>query len=814
MLQTYFKLAYRNFIKNKSYAFINLAGLSVGLLSCFLVLAYVQYETGYDKSFSEAERIYQINLLGSFGGEEMRSSGTPPPVGKTLEENLPEITAYTRLYRPGDFVVERNGELFTERAAVAVDTNFLEFFDFPLQVGNAKTCLDNPRSVVITPFSKNKYFGQEEAIGKTIKIDQTDYQVTAVLSEEPTQSTTEFAMLIPTTATPNVKRFDWSWVWLQMEAYVRTKDQLSAEDKLALEAKFPAVIRPHATKAFQRLGQDFAKANEGGNRWEINLKPLADVHLYSAEIFGRMGTLGNIREVYIFSLVGLMILLLAGINFININTAHSADRAKEIGVRKVLGSNRSSLMKQFLAETIFYCLVAAVIAVGAAFLLLPQFNQLIGIELKYADFFTPLMMITAISLPIIVGLLAGSYPALVLANFRRAQVLKSKITNLNNSATSLRSGLIVFQFAISVSLIVCTLIVLKQINFALNSDLGLQKENVLVINNVQRLAQAETFKERLLAYPEVVAATLTTDLPAGNSYGGSYRTEPSADGSVLAKDFSLDSYLVDDNFIETMQIELVAGRNFASKSRNDSATVIVNESMVKTAGWDDPVGQYIIEPAENVRYQVIGVMQDAKMRSFHASVMPFGLFHESSKQYDLGRQYLAIKAKTGQEKQLIAKVEQAWQSQGIAAPFEYNFLDESFNQMYQAEVRLGQVLSVFTIISIIIACLGLFGLIAYNVRQRTREVGIRRVLGASVTSILTLLTKDLLKLVLIGILIAVPIAWYLMQQWLQDFEYRVAMTGSSFVFAGTMAILISVATVGWLSVKAALANPVESLKDE
>lgn len=815
MIQTYIKLAYRHFIKNKSYSLINLAGLSLGLLACFLVIAYIQHETEFDTFFTNSDRTYQVNLAVNFGGDAFKTSSTPPPVGQTMYENFPEVSAYTRIYRPGDLVISQNGQFFTEHHALAVDSNFLDFFDFKILEGSAVNCLNNPYSVVLTATLRDKYFTNQKAIGEPLKINNTDYLVTAIVEDIPSQSSIEFDLIVPTAATPNVERFGWSWVWLQMETYIQTQQPLDAAAQLALEAKFPEMARTHAAKAFRRVGQDINEFMTGSNYWILSLKSLPDVHLYSADMSGRMTTLGNIKEVYIFGFVGLMILLLAGINFININTAHSVDRSKEIGVRKVLGSNRRSLIQQFLAETILYCFVAAIIAAVATLIILPQFNQLIGVELQRSDFFTPLMLTTVIGLPVIVGLLAGSYPALVLANFRPAQVLKSKISHLNHGAINLRSGLIVFQFAISVSLIVCTLIVLKQINFALHSDLGLQKENVLVINNVQRLAQAKSFKERLLQFPEATDASLTTDLPAGDFYGGMYTPEPDENTPALAQDLSMGSYLVDDDFVQTMQIELLEGRNFDSKNHNDSATVIVNQAAVKTAGWDNPIGKYITDPGGyNTRYKIIGVMKDFKMFSFRTSVYPFGLFHESSQKYDLGREFLAIKVTPGQEQQLITKAEQLWQSFNVNAPFDYNFLDESFNQMYQAEVRLGNVLSVFTIISIFIACLGLFGLIAYTVRQRTREVGIRRVLGASITNVLTLLTKDLLKLVIVGILVAIPVAWYLMQQWLQDFEYRVAITGHTFLLAGIAAIVIAIGTVGWLSVKAALANPVQALKEE
>lgn len=816
MIQTYIKLAYRNFIKNKSYGFINLLGLTVGLLACFLVLAYVQYETGFDKDLESAERIYQVNLAATFGGDEFATTNTPPPVGKTMQENFPEVADYTRIYRPDDLVISDGNNAYTESQIWAVDSNFLQFFSFPLLMGNMANCLKDPRSMVLTKSAKQKYFGEENAVGKTLKIDGEAYQVSAVLDDLPRQSSLQFDMLLPVAAMRSVERFSWSWVWVQMETYVRTPTALDTKAELALEAKFPTMVRTHAAKAFKRIGQDINEFLDGGNKWELSLRPIEDVHLYSAEYNSNLTTLGNIKEVYIFGFVGLMILLLAGINFININTARSADRAKEVGVRKVLGSDRKGLIGQFLAETVFYSLAAAILAIALTKIVLPAFNQLIGIELQFSDFLSPLMVVAMIGLPIIVGLLAGSYPALVLANFRPATVLKSKVLKLNSGINGLRSGLVVFQFAVSVGLIACTLIVLKQINYALHSDIGLQRENVLIINNAQRLnQQTKSFKENVLQFPEVTQATISTDLPAGGYFGDFYVPDPDENTPNLAQDLSLGSYLVDDDFIPTMEIELVNGRNFDALSRSDSATVILNETAVKTVGWENPIGKWITYPGNNnTRFQVIGVMKDFNMFSFRESVIPFGLFHESSKTYDLGQQFLAIRVPAGQEQSLINKTQTLWQSYQTTAPFEYTFLDDNFNSMYQSEARLGSVLSMFTFISIFIACLGLFGLISYHIRQRTREVGIRRVLGASITNILTLLTRDLLKLVVIGVVLAIPFAWYLMQQWLQDFQYRVEITGSTFLVAGVAAIFIAIGTVSWLSVKAALANPVQALKEE
>ncbi|MFT3911713.1 MAG: ABC transporter permease [Ferruginibacter sp.] len=823
MFKNYLKITWRNITRNKVNSFINISGLAIGIASVLFILFYVQDELKYDRFIKQADKIYQVNVEGNMGGQEFLSGTTPPPAGLALQNNFPEIESCTRMFPAGSIVVryEENKlaeNYFTERNVFGVDSNFLQLFDYKLLEGNAASCLLKPDAVVITEDMSKKYFGNTNAIGKTLLFgdEKKPFFVTAVLKKIPSQSSLQFDMLRPMASFPAVKRFSWSWVWLQVATYVKLRDNIP-NDVLAmqkLESKFPAMVKVQAATAFRRIGQPLEEFEKKGGKYKLHLQPLTSIHLHSAGIGSNLTTLSDIKYVYIFSLIAFFIIILACVNFMNLSTAQSAKRAKEVGIRKVLGSLKTQLVKQFFTEAFVYSFIASVIALVLVFILIKPFNQVSGKELSFGLLFSGYNLFYFFGLMIITGLLAGSYPSFYLTSFKPALVLKGKLSSTRLGNVFLRNGLVVFQFTISTALIVCTIITYQQLQFTRNKNMGLNKDNVIVIANSNRLGTSEEiFRRELTGIKGIKMASIATSIPTKNLFTDSYVPVESNNEHVV-QDIQLSSFIVDYDFIPTLQLNVLQGRNF-SKDFADSATVILNEEAVKQIGWKAPIDQWLEYPGGNgVKFKVIGVVKDFNVQSLHTPITPFALFHASSKTYDLGYTYTIARVETAQTKAALDKIESKWRSFAAATPFDYSFLDEEFNALYQSDQRMGSVFSLFTILSIFVACLGLFGLATYTAERRTKEIGIRKVLGASVQGVVSLLSKDFLKLVFIAAIIAFPVSWWAMNKWLQDFAYRININWIVFVVSGIAVLLIALLTVSFQAIKAAVANPVKSLRTE
>ena len=812
--------------RNKANSIINIAGLSIGIACVILITLFVQDELKYDKSFTNADHIYQVDLFNNMGGQENYGSNTPPPVGEALKRNFPEIKAYTRFYVIGQEVVSNDANSkvqnhFTEKKLLAVDSNFLQVFDYAIKDGNAATCFQQPRSIVLTETTAKKYFNNENAVGKTLVLDEykEPFTVTAVVKDVPAQASIQFNMLIPTAARPIVKRFNWSWVWLQMNTYVLLDKSFSpTKNNLAsLEAKFPAMLKVEAAKGFKRIGKEINDYFAKGGKWELHLQPLTDVHLYSGAVSSPfLTTLGDIKYVYIFSAIAVFIMILACVNFMNLSTAQSAKRAKEVGIRKVLGSERKQLVKQFLTEAMLYAFLSMFIALFLVSALLPLFNTIAGKSLSFITVFSSGMWVFVILLTMITGLLAGSYPAFYLTSFNPVSVLKGGVFKKSLSNLLIRNGLVVFQFTVSVALIICTIIVFQQLQHTQKMDMGMQKDNVLIIPNTEKMQPGveATFRQELSEIPGVSSASITTSIPTGKTFGDGYEPEAENGKEPLTKDMALSSFMVDDQFLPALHLQLLQGRNF-SKEFNDSLSVILNETAVKEIGWKNPVGRYLTYPGNNNQhFQVIGVVKDFNFESIHTPISSFGIFHNSSKTYTTGASMILVKADPEKIPSLLQQAETKWKGFAPAVPFEYSFLDKNFESLYLSDKRLGEVFGIFTCLSILVACLGLFGLSMYTAERRTKEIGIRKVLGASVQNLAALLSKEFIKLVFISLLLAFPIGWWAMNKWLQDFAYAIHIQWWVFVLAGLAAFIIAIATVSFQAVKSALMNPVKSLRTE
>ncbi len=825
MFKNYFKVALRNMQRNKVNSFINIVGLAIGMACVILIVMYVQDEITYDKFFKDADHIFQVNMTVTDKGVTNTTGGnTAPRVTPTMLSMYPEIESYARIYRPGDVMVryEENAKAenyFTEHRVWAVDSNFLEVFNYPFLQGDATSCLQKPNAVVITEATAKKYFGNEKAVGKILLFDtdKKPFIVTGVLKNLPAQSTFQFDMLAPISAYAEVKKRSWNWAWLQVNSYVKLKPNVGV-DKASiakLDAKFSVMVKEHVFN--KDYGQSFEDFTKKGGKLEFSLMPFTDVHLHATPMQtpARLTTLSDIKYVYIFSIIAFFIIMLACVNFMNLSTAQSATRAKEVGIRKVLGSEKKQLIKQFLSEAMLYSIISTILALLLVFISIRSFNAVSGKALEFSSIFNSSTAFFVLGLCLITGLLAGLYPAFYLSSFNPITVLKGmKIFKNNFSNLFIRNGLVVFQFTVSIALIICTIIVFQQLKYTQNKDMGLNKESVVEIANTKRLGNnEEAFREELTKQVGVINASSSTSIPTKDNFGDGYNPEQTETDKPLINDIGLSSFMVDENFISTLKIQMLQGRNF-SRAFNDSASVILNETAAKQIGWKQPVGKYLDYPGNDQKFKVIGVVKDFNISSLHDVVEPFALFNNSSKTYYVNSSFISVRLQPGNINTYLNNIENTWKNFAPNTPFDYSFLDDEFDALYRSEQRMSKVFGIFTFLSIFVACLGLFGLSIYTAERRKKEIGIRKVLGASVSQVTRMLSKEFLKLVFIASLIAFPVAWWAMQKWLQSFAYRINISLWVFAVAGLLTILIALITVSFQAIKAAVANPVKSLRAE
>lgn len=810
MVKNYFKIAFRNLWKHKGFSAINIIGLAMGL-GCFIMIAmYVADELSYDKYNDKADRIYRINSDIRFGGTDLIMAVSADPMGATLKNDYPQVEEYTRLYaNDGSKLIKKGNEYINEDRVVNADSTFFNVFTLPAITGDTKTALNEPNSVVITESAAKKYFGSTDAaIGKNVETNEngsTLYKVTAVIKDVPRNSHFNFDFFF---SMDNVEYGFGNYLSQNFHTYLVLKP---GTDYKAFNKNFRQFIEkyvvPQAAQFMQvKSMEDFEKA---GNKLEYSLIPLTDIHLHSSRSV-ELGANGNSQYVYIFSAVALFILLIACINFMNLSTARSAGRAKEVGIRKVLGTEKKSLIRQFLTESILMAFIALLLAITFAWLSLPWFNNLAGKQMLISNLLKPQYLIFLLLLPVAVGLVAGSYPAFFLSAFQPISVLKGKI-NAGFKKTNLRSFLVVFQFATSIILIIGTVVIYKQLNYIQTTKLGFNKDQVLVVDNPgvpreNRIA----FKNEIAKLSGVKSASFAGYLPVSNSArsDNTWSTE-----AVMNEKngFNMQIWNIDYDYIPTLGMEIIRGRNFSPEFGADSSTIIINETTAKVIGYDDPVGKKLYstdQDGKSFAATILGVVKNFHFESLRKNVGPLS--------FRLGnnRWVSAYRVQTTDIKNLVAKIETKYKEMAPGMPFSYQFLDESFDNMYREEQRVGKVALTFAILAILIACLGLFGLATYMAEQRTKEIGVRKVLGASVPGIVSMLSKDFLRLVLISFVIAVPVSWWAMNKWLQDFAFRIHIGWWIFIVAGVIAMLIAVVTVSFKAIKAALANPVKSLRTE
>lgn len=824
MFKNYFKVALRNTFRYKGNSIINISGLAIGLTSVILITLFVKDELSYDRFFNDANQLYRVNINGKMGADEFYAGYTPPPAGKTLVANFPEIESYTRIYRPGIEVLEfknsTDKKIFNENGIYAVDPNFLDVLNYPLLKGNRETCLVDANSIVITKSIANKYFGDVNPMGETLFYgkDRKPLKVTGILKDMTNLSASvKFDILLPVDNFESVKYFDWSWVWLNMATYIKLTKEAAANPRVIahLESQFPALLKTHAAGAFERIGQPYEEFLEKGNKWDLRLQALTNIHLHSGEIESGISEQNSIKNIYIFGLIAFFIIILACVNFINLATAQSSKRSKEIGIRKVLGSFKSQLIKQFLSEAVFYTLISTVLSIVLVWLLLPSFNQLSGKSLAFQSIFQDGVWLIILGLAILVALLSGTYPAFYLTSFKPVNILKGVPGTSSKKGGFVRNGLVILQFTIAIIMVIATCTVYLQLKYTQDRDLGYDKENIIVLQNVEKLGVSEeTFRQEIESLSEVKSATISSGMLAKWSFGDFYVPETIIENDNIEKDIALQSYQVDEYFMSTMDLKLKEGRGFDTRF-NDSLSVVINESAAKQIGWENPIGSTIRYPGgNNEPYKVIGVLKDFNLESLHSHIPPFALFSYDFKSYDTGTSFITLKLDADNPKKIIETIQGKWEAYQPDTPFEYSFLDDDLNAAYISDQRQASLFGVFSFLTIFIACMGLLGLIAFTAEQKTKEIGIRKVLGASISEIVKLLAIDFVRVIIIALLIASPFAWYFMNKWLQDFAFKIDMPWWVFIFSGALALGIALITMGFKAISAAMANPVKSLRTE
>jgi len=808
MLKNYFKVALRNLWKNKAFSAINIIGLAAGLGVCLLIVLYVVDELSYDKYNTKAERIYRLDADIYFNNTGFNAAVSPKPLAKALKTDYPQVEQMVRTNSAGDVMVKKGDNFIQDHHLVFADSTFFQVFTLPMVAGDPATALNEPNSIVIDESAARRYFNTTDVVGRTLELENKTFcKVTGVIRDIPQQSHFHFSFIRPLRDSYNNDDEN-DWLSNNYISYILAKPGVSRD---FLQGRIDATVDNYLSKQLQDLlhtsTQDMKKQ---GNYFKYHLMPLLDIHLHSNKSY-EFEANGNINYVTIFSFIAVLILLIACVNFMNLSTARSANRAKEVGIRKVAGSTKGHLILQFLLESVLLSFFSLLLALGIALLLLPMFNTLAGKELHAGMLFSGRFLPVLVAVVFLVGCIAGSYPAFYLSSFQPIQVLKGRIASGFKSSW-LRSSLVVFQFTISIMLIIGTLVIYNQLKYMRSRELGFNREQVLVIHGAYEAGDPiKSFRQELLKLSGVVDATLSGDLPAsggGYSQNGWFR-----DQSMDAKRVTVMTTLfVDEHYIPTLGMKMVKGRNFSKDFPTDSVGIILNESAAALLGMKDPVNETMYRPKDNnmtpLAMHVVGVVKDFNYNSMHEKVGPLIMRLADN------RGKMAIRLRPGTATAMVHQIEAKWQTMARGLPFSYTFMDNDFNNLYHAEQQTGQVFITFALFAILIACLGLFGLVTYAAEQRMKEIGVRKVLGAKVAGIVALLSKDFTRLVLISALIAFPLAWWGMHQWLQSFAYRIGLSWWVFVVAGSGAMLIALLTVSVQTVRAALANPVKSLRSE
>ncbi|MCK4852747.1 MAG: ABC transporter permease [Bacteroidales bacterium] len=810
MFKNFLKVAIRNIFRQKIYALINILGLAIGLACSLLIMVFIMHELSYDMFHSKKDQIYRLCIKGKIGETEMDMAYTAVPTAPAFKQEFPEITEAIRLENRNDVLFRYGEKSFVEDDLLWADSTFFKIFDFRLISGQPDRVLTEPQTIVLTEKMANKYFGDEEAVGKSINMgsDSTEYRITGIVENPPENSHLGFNFIASFHSLEKAK----NTIWLShnLSTYFLLGEDVNAN---LLEEKIqPVMLKYVGPEVEQFLGVPIDQFMEAGNAYGMYLQPLSDIHL-NPEIQQSMKPPHERKYIYIFSLIAAFILIIACINFMNLSTARSANRSREVGMRKVLGSTKNLLVGQFLMESIFLSLIALILGIVLLELLLPAFSNLIHLDLRVDYFANPIIIPSLIILVIFVGILSGSYPAFYLSSFRPLAVLSGKLATGMKTGW-LRSILVVLQFTISVGIVIATIVVTRQVNYLLNKDLGYETEQMVNIQRAGALGQEhiQTFKQEIANIPGVITSTNSTMLMGNPNNSNSYSIE----GQPFENSFILNTNWIDFDYAETFELEVVQGRFLSPDYASDSTNVVVNEAAVRAFNMEDPLSIRIIQPSRNpedrIFHQIVGVVRDFHFASLHTPIEPFVLIHKAT-DWDWGG-YLTVRLETENLQRTISEIENTWKEFTSNQPMEYSLLDDDLAARYEEEKRTGTIFGIFSVLAILVACLGLLGLSSYSAEQRTREIGLRKVMGATVSNIVRLLSKETLILILIATIISVPVAWITMGNWLESFAFRIKMGPFIFIMAFLGALAIALLTVSIQAMNAALKNPAESLRYE
>ncbi|HMG89706.1 MAG TPA: ABC transporter permease [Chryseolinea sp.] len=828
MIKSYVLLFMRNLKRQKLFSTINLLGLTVSIASTLIIYLFVSHELSYDSFHPNVERLYRVNQTFIWSEDRTNQfSRTGPGVAHAMIEELPEVEMVSSFHTPGDFIityVSPSGEViaFEENKVLAADSNFFKVFNYPLISGDEISALMEANSLLMTQSTARKYFGTENPVGKMVQLSGLNggqgqtFQVAGVLENTPDNSTMEFEVLLSMKSFPQVGLRYWSWVWTQLETFVLLRADADIDK---VREKLKAIPRKRAEESIRgSMGVTYDEYIKSGKSWDLFLQPITKLHMPDDPVIGSFPNIGNRKTVYSFIGAAIFIALLSCINFMNLSTAQFTRRIKEVSVRKILGLGKKELSLSYFFEALTFCFMALLVAIALSQLLLPGFNLITGKNLTLSLFNNPKLIILLVTLTGLMAILSSSYPAIFLTGFNPARAIKGK-SKVGREGKNFRNGLVIFQFSVSIVLMICTAVVFQQLKYVSEKDLGFDRDNLVVLHHAEAVKNGETLVNTIRNIPGVVSASWCTSAPP-TVYGGDTFSAENTNDMKLPLNYTM----ADENYIPTLGIKLRYGRNFETGNPSDSMRVVLNESAVYRIGWtmdESVIGKHVTYPnsgTTEARFEVVGVIYDFNYWSISSPIEPLAIFNPKNKYIGDGdRRYLVVKLKTQNVEAwnaTLLALSDKWKQQAGDTPFQYSFVDENFAKTFSSQQQFGKVLTVMASLAILIACLGLLGMIVYSLEQRTKEIGIRKVSGASVYNILVLISKGYTKLILVAFVIGAPVAYYIMNFWLMDFAYAIKPSVWIFILTGASILVLAVVITCYHSLKAALTNPVDVLRDE
>ena len=828
MIKNYILLFIRNLQRQKLFSVVNLLGLTVSITSTLIIYLYVAHEFSYDSFHPNVDRLYRVNqtfIWSSDGNSQFSRTG--PGVAHAVKEELQEVELISSFHTPGDFIISYvtpKGDViaFEENKILAADSNFFKVFNYPLIKGDEASAFKLGNTLIMTKSTAKKYFGDKDPVGKMVQLAGLDgdggttFEVTGVLDDTPDNSTMDFEVLLSMKSFPVVERLHWSWVWTQLETFVLLKPNTNIDQ---VREKLKLIPRKRAAPSIEAaMGITYDEYIRSGKKWELFLQPITSLHLPETPVVGSFPDVGNLKIIYSFIGAAIFIALLSCVNFMNLSAAQFTRRIKEASIRKILGLGKKELGFSYFFEALAFCLIAFATAYAATQLLLPGFNLITGKNLSLSLISDPMVVAGLLTMTLLMALISSSYPAVFLTAFNPVNAIKGK-SKVGREGKNFRNGLVVFQFSVSIILIICTAIVFQQLKYASEKDMGFDKENLVLLHHAEAVRNPETLSNVMDNVPGIISTTYCTSVPPEVFGGDSFSAEGMGD-----KKFQLNYTKADEDYIPTLGIKIRYGRNFQSENPRDSLRIILNETAVHRIGWEldeSVIGRYVTYPNagdDKARYEVIGIMADFNFWSISSPIEALALFHSKDNfVYDGNRNFLVVKVQ-GQSAEAwditLDGLKHQWKAVAGHTPFQYSFVDENFAKTFSTQQEFGKVLTVMATLAMLIASLGLLGIIVYSLEQRTKEIGIRKVSGATVFNILLLISTGYTKLILVAFFISAPLAYYMMQFWLMDFAYAITPSVWIFILAGGSTLLVAVVITGYHAIKAALTNPVDVLRDE